>query len=110
MSYESAIAALADPTRRSLIERLRDGPQPVGRLAQDLPISRPAVSQHLKVLSDAGLLLVEPSGTRRLYRLAPQGFEDLRRWLDSLWDDALGSFAARAREIAKESNSKDPPK
>ncbi len=102
MSYEITLAALADPTRRALVERLRAGPQPVGVLAGDLPISRPAVSQHLKVLSDAGLLLVEPRGTRRLYRLAPRGLDELRAYLDGLWDDALASFAARAQEIAKE--------
>ena len=100
--FQTAIAALADPTRRALMDRLLAGPQPVGRLASGLPVSRPAVSQHLKVLSDAGLLLVEPRGTRRLYRLAPSGLDDLRRWLDSLWDDALSGFAARAREIARE--------
>ena len=102
MSYENAITALADPTRRALIERLRSGPAPVGALAQTLPISRPAVSQHLKVLSDAGLLEVESIGTRRLYRLAPRGLDDLRAYLDGLWDDALTSFANRAAEIAKE--------
>ena len=102
MFYENTIAALADLTRRALIERLRSGPAPVGLLADDLPISRPAVSQHLKVLSDAGLLLVEPRGTRRLYRLAPRGLDDLRAYLDSLWDDALTGFANRAAEIAKE--------
>ncbi len=101
-SAESAISALADPTRRALIEGLRTGPQPVGQLAADLPISRPAVSQHLKVLTDAGLLQVEPKGTRRLYRLAPDGLAELRAYLDDLWDDALTSFAARAHEIAKE--------
>ncbi len=102
MSYQRTIAALADPTRRALIERLRAGPQPVGVLAGGLPISRPAVSQHLKVLSDAGLLLVEPQGTRRLYRLAPKGLDDLRAYLDGLWDDALTDFAAKAQEIARE--------
>ncbi|MCG6902985.1 MAG: metalloregulator ArsR/SmtB family transcription factor [Rhodobacter sp.] len=102
MTYDNVIAALADPTRRALLDRLRDGPLAVRTLADGLPISRPAVSQHLKVLSDAGLLIVEPRGARRMYRLAPQGLADLRRYLDSLWDDALASFAARAREIAKE--------
>ncbi len=106
MTYEntvaSKIAALADPNRRALLERLRAGPLAVGALAGELPISRPAVSQHLKVLSDAGLLIVEPKGSRRLYRLAPRGLDDLRAWLDGLWDDALAGFAARAREIAKE--------
>ena len=100
MSYETTITALADPTRRAIVDRLRAGPQPVGVLASDLPISRPAVSQHLKVLSDAGLLIAEPRGTRRLYRLAPKGLDDLRAYLDALWDDALDSFARRAEEIA----------
>lgn len=99
---DAAFAALADPTRRALVERLRAGPLAVGALARGLPISRPAVSQHLRVLSDAGLLLVEPQGTRRLYRLAPDRLRDLRAWLDSLWDDALSNFAARARDIAQE--------
>ncbi len=101
MSYETTITALADPTRRAIVERLRAGPQPVGVLARDLPVSRPAVSQHLKVLSDAGLLVAEPRGTRRLYRLAPKGLDDLRAYLDALWGDALDSFARRAEEIAR---------
>lgn len=107
---EAAICALADPTRRALLERLRKGPQPVGRLADGLPVSRPAVSQHLKVLSDAGLLRVEPQGTRRLYRLAPEGLDALRAYLDALWDDALAGFAARAEEIAKEETAKQEKK
>ena len=102
MTYEQKFAALADPMRRNLLESLRNGPKAVGRLAQDLPVSRPAVSQHLKVLSDAGLLDVEQQGTRRLYRLSPNGIKDLRAYLDTLWDDALTSFAARANELAKE--------
>jgi len=102
MTYEKAIAALADPTRRAMIERLRSGPIAVGVLAADLPVSRPAVSQHLKVLSDAGLLRVKTQGTRRLYQLEPQGLAGLRAYLDALWDDALARFAARAEELAKE--------
>lgn len=101
MPYEIAIAALADPTRRAILEKLRDGPLPVCVLAADLPISRPAVSQHLRVLSDAGLLTVTPEGTRRLYAIAPEGVADLRRWLDRLWDDALAAFAAEARRMAE---------
>ena len=97
MPYEITITALADPTRRALVERLRAGPQAVCALADALPISRPAVSQHLKVLRDAGLLLVEPQGTRRLYRLAPQGLADLRAYLDGLWGDALSGFGARTK-------------
>lgn len=107
MSYEATITALADPTRRVILEQLRLGPQPVGRLAEGLPVSRPAVSQHLKVLSDAGLLLVEPAGTRRLYRLAPNGLDELRAYLDRLWDDALSRFAAHAREIAETEGDTD---
>jgi len=102
MTYENAIIALADPTRRSLVERLRAGPMAVRALADELPISRPAVSQHLKVLSDAGLLDVQQVGTRRLYRLAPNGLAELRAYLDGLWEDALAGFAARAAEIARE--------
>lgn len=100
--YEKAILALADPTRRAVLEALRDGPKPVGALAEGLPVSRPAVSQHLRVLSDAGLLEVEPQGTRRVYRLAPRGLDDLRAYLDSLWDDALSRFAQRAKDIAEQ--------
>lgn len=98
MTYQLALTALADPTRRAIIERLRAGPQAVSDLAQSFPISRPAISQHLKVLSDAGLLNVTQKGTRRIYRLAPEGVADLRRYLDQLWDDALAAFATRANE------------
>ena len=101
MSYEDAIAALADPTRRTIIDKLRGGGLPVGAIADGLPISRPAVSQHLRVLSDAGLLTVTPSGNRRLYAIAPEGVDSLRRYLDTLWDDALASFARAARDQAK---------
>jgi DNA-binding transcriptional ArsR family regulator len=100
MAYEVTIAALADPTRRAMIERLRQGPIAVGALAAEMPVSRPAVSQHLKVLSDAGLLRVTQKGTRRLYQLDPKGLAELRAYLDGLWDDALRRFAARAQEIA----------
>ncbi len=101
MTYEDTITALADPTRRDIIDRLRGGALPVAAIAQDMPISRPAVSQHLRVLSDAGLLTVTPSGNKRLYAIAPDGVDDLRRYLDSLWDDALDAFARAAEEKAK---------
>ena len=101
MSYEDTITALADPTRRVIIDRLRRGPLAVGAIADGMPISRPAVSQHLRVLSDAGLLTVTPSGNRRLYAIAPEGVEDLRRYLDTLWDDALAAFVQAAAEQAK---------
>lgn len=97
-----AFRALADPTRRALIDHLRDGPRAVGELARPLPVSRPAVSQHLKVLTDAGLVSVTPMGSRRLYRIAPEGMAELRRYLDGLWDDALAAFATEARKIGKD--------
>ncbi|PRY79004.1 helix-turn-helix protein [Yoonia maritima] len=101
MTYQHAITALADPTRRAIIDRLRSGPLPVGAIAYGMDISRPAVSQHLRVLSDAGLLTVTPSGNRRLYAIAPDGIDELRRYLDNLWGDALAAFARAAHDQAK---------
>lgn len=95
------MTALSDPTRRALLDRLRGGPLAVCDLAAGLPISRPAVSQHLRILSDAGLLTVTPLGNRRLYAIAPAGVQDLRAYLDSLWDDALAAFAAAAYRQSK---------
>lgn len=98
MSYESAITALADPTRRAVFERLRTGPQPVSAIARALPVSRPAVSQHLKVLKDAGLVRDEPRGTARIYRIHAEGLAELRDWLDGFWDEALARFKDYAEE------------
>ena len=95
-----ALAALADPTRRAILQALRAGPQPVGRIAAPLPVSRPAVSQHLRVLSDAGLVAVTPEGNRRVYHLSSEGVAGLRAWLDTLWDDALASYARAAEARA----------
>ena len=94
MTYGNALAALADPTRRKVFERLRSGPKPVSVIAKGLPVSRPAVSQHLKVLKEAGLVCEEADGTRRIYRIDPKGLGQLRGWLDQLWDVALESFRA----------------
>lgn len=94
MSHERALAALADPTRRKVFEQLRSGPKPVGRIARGLPVSRPAVSQHLKVLKEAGLVLDRPEGARRVYYIDPDGLATVRRWLDQFWDEALKAFKA----------------
>ncbi|HEY1735688.1 MAG TPA: metalloregulator ArsR/SmtB family transcription factor [Methylovirgula sp.] len=101
MTYETALVALADPTRRQVFEHLRRGPRSVGALAEDLPVSRPAVSQHLKVLKDAGLVGDRAEGTRRVYYIDPKGLASVRRWLDQFWEDALTSFAAEAEAQSK---------
>lgn len=98
MSYETALTALADPTRRRMYERLRARPQPVGVLARQARISQPAASQHLRVLLDARLVRVEPRGTRRIYHATPDGLAELRRYFESLWGDALSSFRAYAEK------------
>ncbi len=97
-----AFAALTDPTRRAVLERLRDGPRPVGEIARGLPVTRPAVSQHLKVLKDAGLVGDRSEGTRRIYYIDPHGLGPVRAWLDQFWDSALAAFAAEAERSAKE--------
>lgn len=84
--------ALGDPTRRTILEHLAERPQAVGELAGELPVSRPAVSQHLKVLKDAGLVSDHPAGTRRIYRLNPDGVTALRAYLDRVWEEALTAF------------------
>lgn len=95
--------ALGDPTRRAILERLLRGPLPVGELARDFPVSRPAISQHLRVLKHAHLVLDRPAGTRRLYELNPEGVDALRAYFDRFWDHALASFkrAAEAHPGAK---------
>jgi DNA-binding transcriptional ArsR family regulator len=92
MTYGSALAALADPTRRAVFERLRNGPRSVKTLAAGLPVSRPAVSQHLKALKDAGLVEERSEGVRRIYSVRREGLQELRDWLDSFWGEALVAF------------------
>ncbi len=94
MAYEAALAALADPTRREVFEQLRSGPRAVGEIASGMPVSRPAVSQHLKVLKLAGLVTDRAEGTRRVYYIDPNGLGALRKWLDQFWDQALAAFQA----------------
>lgn len=102
MNEASAIAALADPTRREIFERLREGPRSVAELAEGLPVSRPAVSQHLKVLKDAALVRDRAEGTRRVYRIDPAGLGALRAMLDRYWNDAMASFAAAAEREGRD--------
>jgi DNA-binding transcriptional ArsR family regulator len=90
----AALTALADPTRRQVFVRLRKGPQPVGKIARGMPVSRPAVSQHLAVLKAAQLVSDRVEGTRRIYAIDPRGLGAIRAWLDQFWDDALTAFKA----------------
>jgi DNA-binding transcriptional ArsR family regulator len=89
------IAAFSDPVRRAIIEILADGPRSVGDIAGQLPVTRPAVSQHLKVLSEAGLIAHESVGTRNLYRIEPERVAEVRDYLDALWQKALGNLKSR---------------
>ncbi|MCB9692368.1 MAG: winged helix-turn-helix transcriptional regulator [Alphaproteobacteria bacterium] len=93
---EAALDALGNGTRRAIVGLLREGPSTVGQIAARLPVSRPAVSQHLRVLEDAALVAHVPDGTRNVYRLDPAGFDAMRDWLDALWAEALPRFAALA--------------
>src|SRR5581483_3679549 len=101
MSYGNALAALADPTRRHVSEKLKSGPLPVGAIARGMPVSRPAVSQHLKALKEAGLVADRAEGTRRVYYIDPKGLGALRQWLDQFWDRALASFQAEVEAQAR---------
>jgi DNA-binding transcriptional ArsR family regulator len=91
-----ALDALGDPTRRAIFEELRGGPRAVGELARRVPVSRPAVSQHLRVLKGAGLVTERKQGTRHLYRIDPDGVAELREWFEAFWDEALAGFKAAA--------------
>ena len=106
MAYGMALAVLADPTRRRVFERLRTGPRAVNALAAGLPVSRPAVSQHLKVLKDAGLVEERSEGVRRIYSLRREGLAELRDWLDSFWGDALDAFKVEAERSHRERGRK----
>jgi DNA-binding transcriptional ArsR family regulator len=108
MAYANALHCLSDATRRRVFERLRSGPKSVGVLAKGLPVSRPAVSQHLRALKEAGLVLERPEGNRRIYCIDPAGLGELRRWLDRFWEDALAAFK---KELESESptETRKPP-
>ncbi len=98
VATDHVLDALGDPSRRQILELLREGPAPVGELSARLPISRPAVSQHLRVLEECGLVTHDPVGTRNVYRVAPDGLLALRKWLDQFWGSALDSFADYTRQ------------
>jgi DNA-binding transcriptional ArsR family regulator len=104
MTYRhvDALSALADPTRREIFERIAERPRPVGELARELPVSRPAVSQHLKVLKDAGLVIETRSGAQRIYQLHPDGIGALRAYLDRFWNRSLAAFRAAAEQPPQE--------
>jgi DNA-binding transcriptional ArsR family regulator len=97
-----ALTALADPTRRSIFEHLAERPRAVGELARELPVSRPAVSQHLKVLKGAGLVVDRPMGTRRIYQVDPNGLAELRAYLDRFWNQALVAFKEAVEQRTQE--------
>lgn len=100
-TYQQAqLDALGDPTRRAILARLLSGAMPVGELARDFPVSRPAISQHLRVLKAARLVADQPDGNRRLYRLDPAGFDSLRDYLDRFWTHALDAFKKRVEQSA----------
>ena len=107
MTYSDALTALADPTRRAVFERLRDSAASVGQIAKGLPVSRPAVSQHLKVLKLAGLINARTEGTRHVYYIDPHGLGELRRYLDQFWDAALDAFKAEVEMPAKKKGRKE---
>ena len=104
--HANALAALADPTRRHVFERLKSGPHAVAEIARGMPVSRPAVSQHLKVLKEAGLVADRPEGTRRVYYIDPNGLGALRRWLDQFWDQALLAFQAEVEQSEQKTTEK----
>ncbi|HEX3751090.1 MAG TPA: metalloregulator ArsR/SmtB family transcription factor [Streptosporangiaceae bacterium] len=107
---EAAFDALGEPVRRRILELLHDGPTPVGRLAERLPVGRPAVSKHLRVLSDAGLIEHRSVGTRNLYALAPGGLAAAQRWLSATWDTVLAAYAGEVRRRAHHEPGRPEPR
>jgi DNA-binding transcriptional ArsR family regulator len=101
-TYEAVLDALGDPTRRAILTALRRAPSSVAGLTEHIPVSRPAISQHLKVLGQAGLVDHDAQGTRHIYRVDRDGLESLRDWLDQFWDDVLGAYAEHVRRTETE--------
>ena len=104
MTYQAALGALGDPTRRAIFERIADRPSAVVELADEMPVSRPAVSQHLKVLKDAGLVVDHAAGNRRIYRLDPDGVAALREYLDLFWQRSLAAFKEAVEQHDEETS------
>ena len=102
MANQSGLTALGDPTRREIFERLAERPRAVGELARELPVSRPAVSQHLRVLKEAGLVIDRPAGARRIYQLDPDGVGELRAYLDQFWNRALAAYKTAVEQRSEE--------
>jgi DNA-binding transcriptional ArsR family regulator len=105
MAYGEAIAALADPTRRTVFERLKQGPRPVVEIARGLPVSRPAVSQHLRVLKEAGLVRERREGTRNYYSVDGEALAELREYFENFWDEALAAFKEQAEKGANDEST-----
>ena len=101
MSYQATLEILADPTRRAIVDRLRTGPRPVGQLAAGLPVSRPAVSKHLRLMKEAGVVRMTADGTRNFYELDLGTLDEVRRYLDGFWDASLRSFKQAAESTTK---------
>ena len=103
-NQSNGLTALGDPTRRAIFEGLAERPRAVGELARELPVSRPAVSQHLKVLKDAGLVIDRPAGARRIYQLHPDGIGDLRTYLEQFWNKALTAYKEAVEQREEEAS------
>jgi DNA-binding transcriptional ArsR family regulator len=99
---ERQLNALGEETRRAILTHLLSGPMPVGKLAEDFPVSRPAISQHLKILKDAHLVTDRAEGNRRMYQLNPEGWTSLRNYLDQFWTHAMNEFVKRVEQSSKE--------
>jgi DNA-binding transcriptional ArsR family regulator len=107
-NVSTALAALGDPTRRAIFERVAERPAAVGEIALAVPVSRPAVSQHLKILKEAGLVADRQAGTRRIYRIEPQGIGELRVYFEGFWSQALDAFRLAAQEPDRPTRRSDP--
>ena len=105
---QTILTALGDPTRQAILDLLLEGPQPVGELAARLPVSRPAVSQHLRVLKEAGLVTDRAAGTRRVYQIRQQGVQAIHGYLDQMWGQAMAAFQEEARQIARQAPAGSP--